>query len=63
MKYKSKQSYAELPNEKNFTALGSTSTHLLLVAGKTVDVSKSLLPLSKELEDCLTEIKNKKGDK
>ena len=59
MKYKAKKSYAEFPINKNFEALGSASTHLLLVAGKTVEVSKALLPLSKELEDCLIEIKEK----
>ena len=60
MKYKAKKTYAELPNEKNFLALGSGSAHLLLIAGETVEISKQLLPLSKELEECLTEIKSKK---
>ena len=59
MKYKAKKSYAEFPVNKNFEALGSASTHLLLVAGKTVEVNKTLLPLSKELEDCLIEVKEK----
>ena len=63
MKVKAKASYAELPNEDNFLALGSASTHLKLIAGESVEVSKLILPLSKELGECLTEIKSKKGDK
>jgi hypothetical protein len=59
MKYKAKKSYAELSGTKNFEALGSASTHILLVAGQSVEISKALLPLSKELEDCLIEIKEK----
>jgi|TARA_Y100000310_G_scaffold127201_1_gene126245 hypothetical protein len=59
-KYKAKKTYGELPNEKNFLALGSASTHLKLVAGESVEISDQLLPLSKDLEDCLTEIKAKK---
>ena len=59
MKYKAKKSYAELSGTKNFEALGSASTHLLLVAGESVEISKALLPLSKELEDCLEEVKEK----
>ena len=62
MKCKAKKTYAELPNEKNFLALGSGSTHLLLIAEKTVEINQQLLPLSKELEECLTEVKTKKGD-
>tara|TARA_Y100000310_G_C20535794_1_gene740774 strand:+ start:86 stop:277 length:192 start_codon:yes stop_codon:yes gene_type:complete len=63
MKYKAKTSYEGLSNDNNFLALGSASTHLKLVAGEVVEVSKSLLPLAKELEECLTEVKDKKGDK
>ena len=63
MKYKAKKQYAELPNDKNFLALGSASTHLRLIAGEAVEISKSLLPLSKDLGDSLTEIKGTKGDK
>ena len=59
MKYKAKKSYTELSGTKNFEALGSASTHILLVAGQSVEISKALLPLSKELEDCLIEIKEK----
>ena len=61
MKYKAKKEYAELPDDKNFLALGSASTHLLLMAGKVVDINKNF-KLSKEVSDCLTEIKSK-GDK
>ena len=60
MKYKANKKYNELPNEKNFLALGSASAHLKLVAGESVEISDQLLPLSKDLEDCLTEIKAKK---
>ena len=63
MLYKAKSSYSELADEDNFLAVGSASTHLKLMAGKSVEVSKLLLPLSKELSECLTEIKSKKGDK
>ena len=59
MKYKAKKSYTELSGTKNFEALGSASTHLLLVAGESVEVSEALQPLSKELEDCLIEVKAK----
>ena len=61
MKYKAKKEYAELPNDKNFLALGSASTHLLLIAGMTVELNKNI-KLSKEMGECLTEIKSK-GDK
>ena len=61
MQYKAKKEYAELPNDKNFLALGSASTHLLLMAGKAVDINKNL-KLSKEIEECLIGIKSK-GDK
>jgi len=60
-KYKAKKTYAELPNDKNFLALGSASTHLNLVAGESVEISKHHFPLPKEIDDCLTEIKSKKG--
>ena len=63
MKYKSKKSYAELPDTKNFIAKGSASTHLLLVAGKTVEITEDLLPLSKELGECLVEVNKKKETK
>tara|TARA_R100000501_G_C2566441_1_gene75028 strand:- start:242 stop:433 length:192 start_codon:yes stop_codon:yes gene_type:complete len=63
MKVKAKASYSELSNEDNFLALGSASTHLKLVAGETVEIAKSMIPLSKELNECLSEIKSKKGDK
>ena len=63
MKVKAKASYRELSNEDNFLALGSASTHLKLIAGESVEVGDVLLPFSKELGECLTEIKSKKGDK
>jgi hypothetical protein len=64
MKYKAKKGYGELPNDKNFIALGSSSDHLKLVAGLIVDINTDVLPISKELGDCLTEIKSKsKGEK
>ncbi|MAH45227.1 hypothetical protein CMI37_05325 [Candidatus Pacearchaeota archaeon] len=61
MKCKAKAKYSELSNEDNFLALGGASTHLKLIAGEVVEISKGLLPLSKELKECLSEIK--KGDK
>jgi len=63
MKYKAKKSYSELPNEKNFLAIGGATTHLKLEAGESVEIPKALLPLKKELAECLTEITSKKGDK
>mgnify|MGYP003149634331 CR=1 FL=1 len=63
MKYKAKVSYGELPNENNFLALGSASTHLKLMAGEIVEISNDLLPLDKNIKECLTEIKSNKGDK
>ena len=62
MKYKAKKEYAELPDDKNFLALGSASTHLRLVAGLTVEINTKQLSIPKEVSDCLTEIKSK-GDK
>ena len=62
MKYKAKKEYAELPNDKNFLALGSASTHLQLVAGLTVEINTKRLPIPKVISDCLTEIKSK-GEK
>ena len=61
MKYKAKKEYGNLPNDKNFLSLGSASTHLLLMAGKAVELNKNL-KLSKEIEGCLAEVKSK-GDK
>tara|TARA_Y100000593_G_C4264932_1_gene314246 strand:+ start:85 stop:276 length:192 start_codon:yes stop_codon:yes gene_type:complete len=63
MKCKAKKSYTELPNTDNFLAKGSASTHLLLVAGRAVEITKDLLPLSKKLGECLEEIKDKKEKK
>ena len=62
MQYKAKKEYAELPNDKNFLALGSASTHLKLVAGLTIEIDAKQLSIPKEVIDCLTEIKSK-GDK
>jgi len=62
MKYKAKKEYAELPNDKNFLAIGGATTHLKLIAGLTVEINKERLPFSKVIGDCLTEIKSK-GDK
>ena len=62
MKYKANKEYAELPNDKNFLALGSASTHLKLAAGFTVEINTKQLPVPKAISDCLTEIKSK-GDK
>ena len=62
MKYKAKKEYAELPNEKNFLAIGGATTHLKLIAGLTVEINKERLPFSKAIGDCLMEIKSK-GDK
>ena len=62
MKYKAKKEYAELPNEKNFLAIGGATTHLKLIAGLTVEINTKRLPMSKVISDCLTEIKSK-GDK
>ncbi len=47
MKYIAKKEYNELPDEDNFLALGSASTHLRLKDGLEVEVQKALLPLPK----------------
>ena len=57
MKYIAKKEYNELPDEENFLALGSASTHLRLKDGLEVEVQKALLPLPKKLKDCLKEVK------
>ena len=62
MKYKAKKEYAELPNDKNFLAIGGATTHLKLMAGLTVEINAKRLPFSKTFCDCLMEIKSK-GDK
>ena len=62
MKYKAKKEYAELPNDKNFLAIGGATTHLKLIAGLSVEINTKRLPMSKVISDCLTEIKSK-GDK
>ena len=62
MIYKAKKEYAELPNDKNFLAIGGATTHLKLIAGLTVEINKERLPFSKVIGDCLTVIKSK-GDK
>ena len=62
MKYKAKNEYAELPNDKNFLALGSASTHLQLEAGLSVEIDTKRLPIPKVISDWLTEIKSK-GEK
>lgn len=56
---KAKKEYANLKNSENFISLGSTSTHLRLIAGLEVEIHKALLPLNKKIKDCLMENKKK----
>lgn len=56
---KAKKEYANLKNSENFISLGSTSTHLKLMAGLEVEIHKALLPLNKKIKDCLMENKKK----
>ena len=60
---KAKKEYKDLPENKNFIGLGKASTHLQLLAGMECEVSKSLLPLSKELLKALETKKIKSEDK
>ena len=60
MKIKAKKTYKDLDNTENFISLGSTSTHLKLLAGLEVDWNKDL---PKDLKDHLTTKNSKKGDK
>ncbi|BAQ90705.1 hypothetical protein [uncultured Mediterranean phage uvMED] len=57
MSYIAKKEYFALPDEENFLALGSASTHLRLKDGLEVELHKALLPLPKKLKDCLKEVK------
>ena len=57
MKIQAKKEYNALPDEDNFLALGSASTHLKLKDGMVVQLHKALLPLPKKLKDCLKEVK------
>ena len=60
-KYKAKKTYAYLDNTKNFKSLKSTSTHLRLKAGLTIEWKQDI---PKDLEEHLTEIKDtKEGSK
>ena len=54
-KYKAKASYNELDDSENFNSLLSASTHLILLAGKTVEWDKSV---PDNLKKHITEIKN-----
>tara|TARA_R110001583_G_scaffold45091_1_gene142414 strand:+ start:2519 stop:2707 length:189 start_codon:yes stop_codon:yes gene_type:complete len=59
MKVKANKGYFDLKDSDNFIALGSTSTHLKLIAGEEVEINKAHLPLSKKIKDCLVESKSK----
>lgn len=59
MKVKANKEYSELKDTENFISLGSTSTHLRLMAGEEVKIHKSHLPLNKKIKDCLVESKLK----
>ena len=60
MKIKAKSSYKKLDHTKNYISLGSTSTHLLLMANQSVEI-KGNIP--DNLKEHLTETKNIKGGK
>ena len=60
MKYKAKDTYKSLGDDKNFHSLGSASTHLKLLAGLTVEWNGDI---SNNLKKHLTELKSKKGEK
>ena len=57
-KYKAKATYKDLDDTKNFKSLLSCSTHLKLKAGLEIEWEK---PISKDLKEHLTEIKDTKG--
>ncbi len=56
MKYKAKDTYKSLGDDKNFHSLGSASTHLKLLDGKVIEWDKTL---PKKLKETLTEVKTK----
>ena len=56
MKYKAKNTYANLKDSENFLSLNSTSTNLILLAGETVEYKGSI---PKKIKECLTEAKSK----
>ena len=60
MKYKAKATYIDLDDTKNFKSLLSCSTHLKLKAGKVIEWIGNI---PKDLQEHLTEIKDKKGAK
>ena len=57
MKYKAKNTYANLKDSENFLSLHSASTHLILLAGEEVEWNNSL---PKKLKETLTEVKKPK---
>ena len=58
MKYKAKDSYANLTDSENFISLHSASTHLILLAGEEAEWKGSI---PEKIKDCLTEIKKKES--
>ena len=60
MKYKAKKTYKTLEDSENFISLESTSTHIKLLAGLTVEWNGDI---SNNLKKHLTELKSKKGEK
>tara|TARA_Y100001973_G_C5190660_1_gene330755 strand:+ start:746 stop:937 length:192 start_codon:yes stop_codon:yes gene_type:complete len=60
---KAKEEYKNLEDSKNFIGLGKASTHLKLLAGMECEVSKSLLPLPKNLLKVLETKKIKSEEK
>jgi hypothetical protein len=56
MKYKAKDTYKSLGDDKNFHSLGSASKHLKLLNGEVIEWDKTL---PKKLKETLTEVKTK----
>lgn len=58
-KYKAKKSYSDISDQENLLSFGMASKHLWLLEGLEV----TLKDLPKGLEEHLSEVKSKKGDK
>ncbi len=61
MKYKAKESYKKLSNDKNFNAFSSSAKHQRLMRGEEIELSEVPKELKSHLESA--ESKSKKGSK
>ena len=58
-KYKAKKSYSNLSGQENLLSIGMASKHIWLLEGLEVTLNN----LPEGLEDHLSEVNSKKGDK